>query len=170
VSAIATSRKIRKFIFSCVLHLAIVCFVIWIFSILIIVSSEIDKLINIPNRTLLETASMTLILPLISAFLIVLDVFPCFILTQFIQEIFISKILRNKSISSIFFLVLSTPMSTLLSCYIFDHEIPSFRWYTDSEPYWVHGLTFYRLLFFFCAQVFLTGFGWWELRKNRSVT
>jgi hypothetical protein len=90
-------------------------------------------------------------------------------LSQYIQTILIFKIGREWTIKSLIANIATIVLCAALSALSWDYLTPSYRYFTDTDPPWVHGLTLHRWRFAVPFQFVLASYTSWLMRRHFAI-
>ena len=153
----------------CMMHLLLLWIAVWLTLSGYVAVSLCSRYAHGEHRTVSELASMILGLWVVLAVLTAIVVLCTFAVTQALLGIAFSFFL-DFSPASICALLAAVIALSLVSFKCYDYIVPSFRWYTDQDPYWVHGFTMRRWLPFLGIQALLTVFSGWRLRRGNRIS
>lgn len=93
---------------------------------------------------------------------------PTFVASQILWGVALFLWCRRRSAASTCGLAAVVFPLSWLSFTCYDWLVPSYRWYTDLSPGWVHGVTPHRMMVFIGLQSCLAAFTFWRIVAARS--
>ena len=132
------------FIKSGFICLFLVAFAVWVVMSANITIWMVDEYVNNPHRTFTELAVMMPLMWVVYAFWVLIVIIPSFSISQSLMSLSLFMFARRIAIINIMAILFSVTLCALVSFYCYDFIVPSFRWYTDTAPDWVHGITYQR--------------------------
>ena len=121
--------------------------------------------VRTPTRHFYEVVVMVPLVPLISFVAAsTAQIFSYVVITTCAVLFF-----RWKGRVSLFLLLLLTPLLGLLTWYGYDHFVPDYRFYTDENPPYEHGLTLERFLKAWGFEILVVLGYWWPMRTRHSL-
>jgi hypothetical protein len=146
----------------------LVCIGLWAAFMLYAGVSMILGYFGNPTTQIYELANAMAAIAVVNAVVISFQTAICVLPTSIIQGISLTLIFECRPSVSIPGTFGLTILSSLVTLYAYDYLIPSFRWYTDESPDWVHGITPLRFGLALGLQVSILLFGWLRLSRRRQ--
>ena len=159
----------QRCVLRCLVHLLAVILTLWAASSLYVATRLLWEHAHAAHRALGETVMMIPVMSAIFAAIVPIVVFPSFGVTQALLGAALFLFGRKVTIGNTLGLLACVLVLSLLSFESFDYLVPSYRFFTDEDPYWAHGLTERRWAIFLGLQSCLAAFSFWRLHRGKLL-
>ncbi len=153
----------------CLIHLLIIGLVIWAAFSSYVAVALTWRCVHNGQGTFGGLMVAIPTISLLAATVVLLVIVPSFIMTQPLLGAALFLFCRRLSFASACALLASLVVLSLVSFECYDYLIPSYRFFLDPGPKWVHGLSERRWLIFFGIQSCLAVFSGWRLHRAKLL-